>query len=169
MTVLCYQKGIISRGVFIDQFRPQLLGCHFLLQTDHGVLTWLLNFKEPEGQMARWLKKLQEYSFQIVHHCSRKHTNVDSLSHLPYKQCGYQPSEQLPVTAVSLQMGITSAELHKLQQEDSIIHPVLASKISGEKLKPDQIKQYSPHQLLVCSLGPADFERLCSVQTFSDH
>ena len=84
-------------------------------------------------------------SFHIVHQRGRKHTNADSLSRLPCKQYGYQPSEQIPVTAVSLQMGITSAELHKLQQEDSMIHPVLASKISGEKPKPDQIKQYSLH------------------------
>ena len=139
------RRELLAAVFFINQFRPYLLGRNFLLRTDHGALTWLMNFKKPEGQMARWLEKLQEYSFQIVHRRGRKHTNADSLSRLPCKQCGYQPSEQIPVTAVSLQMGITSAELHKLQQEDSMIHPVLASKISGEKPKPDHIKQYSLH------------------------
>ena len=37
--------------------------------------------------MARWLEKLQEYQFGIVHRQGRKHTNTDALSHLPC-QCG---------------------------------------------------------------------------------
>ena len=146
------RRELLAAVFFIDQFRPYLLGRHFLLRTDHGGLTWLMNCKEPEGQMARWLEKLQEYSFQIVHRRGRKHNDADSLSRLSWKQCGYQPSEQIPATAVSLQMGITSAELHKLQQEDSMIHPVLASKISGEKPKPDQIKQYSLHTIRLLGL-----------------
>ena len=38
--------------------------------------------------MARWIKKLQEYHFDIVHRPGRKHSNVDSLSRLPCHQCG---------------------------------------------------------------------------------
>ena len=37
---------------FLQQFRLCLLGRAFLIQTDHGSLTWLSNFKEPEGQLA---------------------------------------------------------------------------------------------------------------------
>ena len=55
------RRELLAVVFFIDQFHPYLLGYHFLLQTDHGALTWLMNFKEPEGQMARWLEKLQEY------------------------------------------------------------------------------------------------------------
>ena len=46
---------------FVHHFRPYLLGREFTLRTDHGSLVWLRNFKEPEGQLARWLEKLQEY------------------------------------------------------------------------------------------------------------
>ena len=38
-----------------------------MLWTDHSSLTWLYNFKEPEGQLARWLEQLEEYDFDIVH------------------------------------------------------------------------------------------------------
>ena len=31
----------------------------FTLRTDHASLTWLANFKEPIGQLARWLEQLQ--------------------------------------------------------------------------------------------------------------
>jgi len=139
------RKELLAAVFFITQFRPYLLGRHFVLRTDHGALTWLMNFKEPEGQMARWLEKLQEYDFQIVHRRGRKHTNADSLSRLPCKQCGYQSSEQIPVLSVSLQVGRSSDELHKLQQEDHTIQPVLVAKSSGTKPNSDQIKQYSLH------------------------
>ena len=40
---------------FVRHFQSYLLGRPFTLRTDHGSLTWLHNFKEPEGQLARWL------------------------------------------------------------------------------------------------------------------
>ncbi|KAJ8357694.1 hypothetical protein SKAU_G00204880 [Synaphobranchus kaupii] len=51
----------------LHHFRPYLQGSHFLLRTDHASLTWLLNFKDPEGQVARWLEQLQGYDFEIRH------------------------------------------------------------------------------------------------------
>ena len=38
------------------------LGTHFTikLRMDHSSLTWFWKFKEPEGQLARWLERLQE-------------------------------------------------------------------------------------------------------------
>ncbi|KAG1946509.1 thy-1 membrane glycoprotein [Pimephales promelas] len=44
--------------------RPYLLGTRFTLRTDHASLTWMLNFRQPEGQVARWLEILQEYDFE---------------------------------------------------------------------------------------------------------
>ena len=43
-------------------------------------MIWLQNFKSPEGQLARWLEKLQEFQFTIVHQPGRKHNNADALS-----------------------------------------------------------------------------------------
>ncbi|KRX11817.1 Retrovirus-related Pol polyprotein from transposon, partial [Trichinella nelsoni] len=45
---------------FTKLFRPYLVGQRFTVRTDHDSLTWLRNFKEPEGQIARWLEHLQE-------------------------------------------------------------------------------------------------------------
>ena len=66
-------KELLAVTVFISHFLPYLLGRRFTLRTDHGSLTWLSRFKEPEGQLARWLEKLQEYDFQICHRPGRKH------------------------------------------------------------------------------------------------
>lgn len=88
----CVPRRELLAVVLLNQFRPYLLGKHFKLHTDHGALTWLMNFKEPEEQMARWLEKVQEHDFEIKHRHGRKHTNADALSRLPCKQCSYQPS-----------------------------------------------------------------------------
>ncbi|CAC5385675.1 unnamed protein product [Mytilus coruscus] len=38
----------------ITHFHHYLYGIHFCVRTDHGALTWITNFKNPEGQLARW-------------------------------------------------------------------------------------------------------------------
>ena len=40
-----------------------LYGRQFTVQTDHSALQWLMMFRTPEGQIARWLQKLQDYDF----------------------------------------------------------------------------------------------------------
>jgi len=70
------RKELLAVVYFLQQ-------CPFTLQTDHGALQRLQQFKEPEGQLARWLEKLQEYNFTINYRSGSKHTNADSLSHYP--------------------------------------------------------------------------------------
>lgn len=38
---------------FTRQFRHYLLGRKFVIRTDHNSLTWLLRFKDSQGQLAR--------------------------------------------------------------------------------------------------------------------
>ncbi|GBN70607.1 hypothetical protein AVEN_61473-1, partial [Araneus ventricosus] len=35
---------------------------------------------EPEGQIARWIQRLQEYDFEIQHRKGTSHGNADALS-----------------------------------------------------------------------------------------
>lgn len=67
----------------IRQFHVYLYGHHFTIRTDHAALRWLLNFRNPEGQVARWLQQLQEYDFVIEHRPGISHTNADALSRRP--------------------------------------------------------------------------------------
>ena len=55
---------------------------HFTIRTDYNSLAWLSSFKEPKGQIARWLEHLQEYNFEVAHHKGRNHSNADALSRL---------------------------------------------------------------------------------------
>eukprot|EP00731_Ephydatia_muelleri_P024436 Em0016g707a len=71
-------------------FRLYLYGKRFTLRMDHSCLKWLHNFKEPEGQVARWLETLAEFDCEVVHRPSKQHQNADALSRKMCKQCGTQ-------------------------------------------------------------------------------
>ena len=68
------RRELLAVIVFLREFRHYLLGRHFTLRTDHGSLVWLCNFREPEGQLARWLEIIQEFDFTILHRRGKLHT-----------------------------------------------------------------------------------------------
>ena len=96
--VICYGSKVLSKSernycvtrrellavvYFVTQFKHYLLGKRFTVRTDHGALTWLFNFKEPEGQLARWMEMLSPFDIQIVHRAGLLHSNCDGLSRRP--------------------------------------------------------------------------------------
>ena len=85
------RRELLAVVLGIRHFRTYLYGKRFLLRTDHASLTWLLSFKEPEGQLARWMEILQDYDFEIRHRAGRLHGNADALSRRPCvaEQCRY--------------------------------------------------------------------------------
>ena len=123
------RKELLSVVNFIVHFRQYLLGSTFTLRTDHNALLWLQNFKNPEGQMARWLEKLQEYSFEIEHRPGSKHNNADALSRRPN-------TSPVSVTNISTDFVYdkytgSATDLVTLQQNDPIIGPVIRAKEQG--------------------------------------
>ncbi len=87
------RRELLAVVFFVRYFRPYLYGRHFTIRTDHGSLRWLLNFRNPEGQVARWLQILGEYDYEIVHRPGKSHQNADSLSRRPCPQCQRNDSE----------------------------------------------------------------------------
>ena len=85
-------------------FWPYLYGKPFTVRTDHNSLRWLHNFKEPEGQVARWLELLSEFEYQVIHRPGAQHTNADSLSRRTCPQCGMSTS----IKAVAESNGTTT-------------------------------------------------------------
>ena len=77
------RKELLALVRFTRQFRHYLLGRQFLVRTDHNSLRWLLNFKEADGQLARWLEELSQYDMVVKHRPGRKHENADALSRMP--------------------------------------------------------------------------------------
>ena len=73
---------------FCKLYKHYLIGKPFLVRTDHAALKWLKSFKQPEGQVARWLEELSVFDMDdIEHRPGRKHSNADGLSRGPCPQC----------------------------------------------------------------------------------
>ncbi|XP_075891847.1 uncharacterized protein LOC142895006 [Nelusetta ayraudi] len=105
---------------------------------------WLMSFREPEGQLARWIEELQAYDFTVVHRPGVQHGNADALSRRPCvaDACCYcekreaQEEELLRQEARCAVVGIDAmladqglaavdaAEWEHKQGEDSDITPV---------------------------------------------
>ena len=82
------RRELLAVVYFLKYFRPYLYGQDVTVRTDHGALTWLLKFKNPEGQLARWLEVISQYKLTIIHRAGRAHSNADGLSRRPCPQCG---------------------------------------------------------------------------------
>ena len=123
---------LLAVVAFVSHFRPYLLGTTFKLRTDHNSLKWLHSFKQPEGQVARWLEKLAEFSFTIEHRPGRTHGNADSLS------------RSLPAFAFQIPLlEQTMADMRNLQLQDETIGPVLHAKDSKTRPSDDSVVHLS--------------------------
>lgn len=80
------RRELLAVITFMNHFRHYLLGQKFVLRTDHSSLRWIFEFKDPRGQVARWLEVLSQYNFDIEHRPGTKHQNADSLSRRDYVQ-----------------------------------------------------------------------------------
>lgn len=69
-------RELLAVVQFLKHFRHFLLGRRFLLRTDHGSLRWLMNFRDVEGMVGRWLAKLSPYDFQVELWPGKPHANA---------------------------------------------------------------------------------------------
>ena len=98
------RKELLAILSAIKNFHHYLYGVPFKVRSDHGSLRFLMNFKNPQGQMARWLEFLSTYDFTIEYRMGRIHNNADALSRRPChshkcKHCEkaeerYEPKEE---------------------------------------------------------------------------
>lgn len=131
----------------LRHFRHYLYATPFLLRTDHAALTWLMNFKEPEGQVARWITALQEYQFEIQHRAGRAHGNADALSRRPCfeAECRYcarpEEREQLAEEWVAVEEVVDGGliepcsreEFGEAQKADPVLQRVFRWKREGQQ------------------------------------
>ena len=81
----------------ISVFRPYIHGTHFKLETDCSALTWLKSRADPPPKLARWLLKLSEYTFDLVHRSGAKNANADGLSRVPQNNTGQDDIMERPM------------------------------------------------------------------------
>ncbi len=80
-------KELLAVVMAVELFKYYLTGRHFTVVTDHASLTWLRNFREPEGMVARWISRLQPFDFAIVHRPGKPHSHADGLSRCTSRPC----------------------------------------------------------------------------------
>ncbi|GBM78131.1 Retrovirus-related Pol polyprotein from transposon 297 [Araneus ventricosus] len=149
-------KELLAIVKSIEHFHHYLYGRKFLLRTDHASLRWLLNFKEPEGQIARWIQRLQEYDFEIQHRKGTSHGNADALSRRPCtesckhctnaeKKFGMEIDISVKVLTTTSVDPWSSCEIQKAQLEDPNIKPILEKKLySADRPSWQEIAPESP-------------------------
>ena len=129
------RKELLAIVKAVEHFHHYLYGRKFLLRTDHASLTWLLNFKNPEGQVARWIQRLQEYDFEIRHRKGISHGNADALSRRPCPEaCRHciKAEEKFGPSSFAVRQIITippdpwsDESIRKSQLEDPDLKPVI--------------------------------------------
>jgi dUTPase len=136
------RKELLAVVAAVEHFNYFLYGRPFIIRTDHSALQWMMNFRNIQGQLARWLEKLQQYDFSIVHRRGVKHGNADALSRRPCAEhdCVYclrreaedkvngQEKEQrasLGVSIISPENRLTKEEIRDAQTKDEGVGPVL--------------------------------------------
>lgn len=125
----------------LKTFRHYLLGQKFSVRTDHVSLKWLMSFRDLEGQLARWLERLQQYDFEILHRKGLAHKNADGLSrrHCETDGCTFCTKvekkesfgkEEKSVSRIVF-VGEDLEEWQSEQKEDSGISLIYKSKETG--------------------------------------
>jgi hypothetical protein len=90
------RKELLAVVMFTCTFRHYLLRRQFTVRTDHNSLVWLMRFKHPGGQLARWLEELSQYDMKIVHRPGSRHVNADALSREANPVCEKPGPSSLP-------------------------------------------------------------------------
>ena len=93
------RRELLAVVFFCHYFRHYLIGDPYIVRTDHSSLTWLMNFRNAEGQLLRWINSLADYDLRIVHRKGELHGNADALSRLlldPNHLKKHVPLEELP-------------------------------------------------------------------------
>ncbi|CAH8547811.1 unnamed protein product [Dicrocoelium dendriticum] len=119
------RKEMLALVSFVKHFRHFLLGRHFIVRTDHQALRWLREFREPEGQVARWQEQLQAFDFECQHRPGKQHRNADALSRRPSRAHGDCPScSTSNVAVVSLNHSDSTdwASAHSTDPETKLIY-----------------------------------------------
>ena len=98
-------------------------------------MTWLLSFKNLDGQLARWIGKLDQYDFKILHRKGISHSNADGLSRRPcdHSSCRYCFNVESKYEISNLVRRIIFEEISESvwrnrQHQDNDIQAILKSK-----------------------------------------
>ena len=147
------RREMLAIVYFMKYFRHYLYGRKFKVRTDHGALRWLMNFKDPQGQVARWLEVLGTFDFDVQHRPGLRHNNADAMSRGPCRQCGRDEltEENEPDTCLVVTRSQTKTDAvakPETQKEDEWVPWTGTGPLSKENLSKAQAEDPVISQLL---------------------
>ena len=158
------RRELLAVVSFCNQFKHYLLGRHFLIRTDHSSLAWLFRFKSPQGQLARWLEELSQYSFTIEHRAGKAHGNADALSRKPDDcdcyNAGYNARE-LPCKGCK-HCATVEKSWEKFNNDVDYVVPLATRRITtsetNEQLRSNWLEQIPPADMAVSQTEDDDLK-----------
>ncbi len=168
------RRELLAVVNYVKHFRHYLWGVRFTLRTDHSSLRWLTSFKEPEGQVARWIAVLSTYNYDLQYRPGKNHGNADALSRKNCPQCqriaqknevtGLAASVNLvqldnmpiehPVAAIEefpTKREWSNAELSQAQATDPELRWIFKQFSSGRRPQPEDLLGRSPAERFYCT------------------
>ncbi|KAG5899439.1 hypothetical protein JTB14_033630 [Gonioctena quinquepunctata] len=133
----------------VEHFYKYVYGRRFLLRTDHAALKWLLQFKNPEGQVARWIERLQEFDFEIEHRAGTSHKNADALSRRPCPDdCSHcrraEEKEATLCRTAAMDDNWNDSKIQKDQERNPDLGLVVSWKKGNRRPSWQEVAGYSP-------------------------
>ena len=135
------RRELLAVVYFLKTLRHYLYGRKFTVRTDHGALRWLTNFKDPQGQVARWLEVLGTYDFEIQHRPGLRHGNADALSRGPCNQCGMSEENSDQCQAVTRSM---AGKEIPTEEPSSVAEPPSENWLGEGPKKPKPVTLFYP-------------------------
>ena len=133
------KKELLAVVHFVKYYKHYLYGKKFKIRTDHGSLRWLCHFKDPQGQLARWIETLAAFDYEISYRPGSQHNNADSLSRMPFDKSSENIASQTPLNCCSVSTvfaGWDLVELREAQQKDQVLAPVIQWKKNSAERPP---------------------------------
>ena len=135
------RRELLAVVATLDHFKGYVWGPKFLVRTDHAALVWLKNSKNIQGMLARWLAKLQQFHFDIVHRPGAQHGSADGLSRCPQCERGAcapntdtdQTDPEQPY-ANSCEGSSLDSELIPLESGETCVAAIMQSQSENSKL-----------------------------------
>ena len=111
----------------LTHFHAYVYGNKVIIYSDHRALHWLRKMKEPTGKLARWILRLEEYNYEVIHKPGKLMAHVDALS------------RQTPVKAIFVSGFWTKDDFVAAQKQDYAISLVQNWLRNGQK--PDKVPE----------------------------
>lgn len=163
------RKELLAMAYFARYFKHYLQGKKFTFRVDHASIQWILNFKDPDQQLARWLDVLNTFDFDVCFRKGVEHVNADAMSRrtMCSKPCG-QCTRMLKVSRVVSQNDgwlttFTLQEIADMQKADHVLKSLYQAKIKGLK------ESWSDFESATCSPNAKRYHAAWDQIVFEDN